>query len=87
MIVLALNRCNANCPMSWNDGYDSISIYLSMCYSDSVNLDNNAEAWCCYYNVCSKCSVWVVVGQGMKGGVKDVRVGRSGDVCGGGGGG
>ncbi len=48
-------------------------VYLSMCYSDSVNLDNNAEAWCCcYYNVSSKCGVWVVVGQGMKGGVNSV---------------
>ena len=31
--------------------------------------------------------VWVVVGQGMKGGVKDRGVGDRGTVCGGGGGG
>ena len=41
-----------------------------------------------HYNVSSKCSVWVVVGQGMEGGVKYVRVGGWGTfvVVGGGGG-
>ena len=65
-----------------------LHVYVCMCYSDSVNLDNNTEAWCCYYNVSNKCSVCMGSGRARDEGWGERRAfGRLGDVCGGGGGG